>query len=340
VPTPAGPLSALVADSTLAQVVGSAEETPGGARLAEQRYLAELAVLTLQAPAGTEQTVLVAPPRDVQAGPEGAGAMMADTAELPWLRPGSLADLAAAPAVPVGEAVDPADGLRLDPAGMADVAAAVAARDDLATAVLGDPDTTLAGFDDATARTVSASWWGEPEGFRATATALRGAMERLRGRVTLVAPAEGTYSLASSDANLVLTVQNDLPFAVEVLLRVQTRGNLSVADMGAQPLEPGQRATLQVPTEVRQSGGFAVAAELTTPGGGLLGKPVQMQVNSTAYGSISLLITFGAASLLGLLFLRRLVRFVLRRRRAVPLDVLPAGPEGAAPSAPPTRSPV
>jgi hypothetical protein len=342
VPTPAGPLSALVADPTLADVVGSAEETPGGARLAEQRYLAELAVLTLQAPAGTEQTVLVAPPREVRASPEGAGAMMAGTAELPWLRPGSLDDLAAGPAAPAGEAVDPAGGLRLDPAGIADVVAAVAGRDDLAAAVLGDPDTALAGFDDATARTVSASWWSDPEGFRAAATALRGAMERLRGRVTLVAPAEGTYSLASSDANLVLTVQNDLPFAVEVLLRVQTRGNrgLSVADIGAQPLEPGQRATLQVPTEVRQSGGFAVTAELTTPGGGLLGERVQMQVNSTAYGSFSLLITFGAAALLGLLFLRRLVRFVLRRRRAVPADVLVPGPEGATPSAPPTRSPV
>ena len=33
-----------------------------------------------------------------------------------------------------------------------------------------------------------------------------------------------------------------------------------------QSLEPGERTTLQVPTEVRQSGGFAVTAELTTPG--------------------------------------------------------------------------
>ena len=66
--------------------------------MAEQRYLAELAVLSLQAPAGTEQTVLVAPPRDVDAGPEGAGAMMADTAGLPWLRPAGPDELSAAAA--------------------------------------------------------------------------------------------------------------------------------------------------------------------------------------------------------------------------------------------------
>ena len=72
VSTPSGPVEALVADPTLADIVGTAEQSAGGARLAEQRYLAELAVLSMQAPAGTEQTVLVAPPRDVQAGPEGA----------------------------------------------------------------------------------------------------------------------------------------------------------------------------------------------------------------------------------------------------------------------------
>jgi hypothetical protein len=60
-------------------------------------------------------------------------------------------------------------------------------------------------------------------------------------------------------------------------------------------------------------------------------------VKSTAYGRITLGITIGAAALLGLLFLRRAVRFVLKRRRSedddqpVPDDV--AG-------SPPTRSPV
>jgi hypothetical protein len=341
--TASGPLDALVADDTLTRVVGAAEQTAGGARLAEQRYLAELAVLTMQAPAGTEQTLLVAPPRDIEAGPDGAGAMMADTSELLWLRPGSMAELAARPSVPAGEAVAPGDAVGLDPAGLADVGTAVAARQDLAGAVLGDADAALASFDAAVSRTVSVAWRADPENFRKAATGLREAMDRLRSRVTLLAPADGTYSLASSDAPLVLTVQNDLPFAVAVLLRIQTRGGrgLFVADVGAQSLEPGERTTLQVDTEVRQSGGFAVTAELTTPGGALLGERIQMQVKSTAYGSISLLITFGAAALLGLLFLRRLVLFVLRRRRAAVAYGLPQpAPEGAHLSSPPTRSPV
>jgi hypothetical protein len=352
--TPTGRLDALVADDTLSEVVGSAERAPGGARMAEQRYLAELAVLDLQAPAGTEQTVLVAPPREIEAGPDGAGAMMADTAGgLLWLRPGALEGLEAAPVFPAGDLVHPGDihpgnihpgnDERLDQAGMADVVASASAREDLAGAVVGDAGAALRKYDAGTARAVSVAWWSDPAGFHDTARNLRTTLDRLRGRVTLLAPADGTYSLASSDAPLVLTVRNDLPFAVSVLLDVRVRGNrgLSIGDIGAQTLAPGERTTLQVPTEVQQSGGFAVTAVLTTPGGGPLGDRVQMQVNSTAYGPISLLITIGAGALLGLLFLRRLVRFVLRRRRgAADAEATGPAPEGAAVPQPPTRSPV
>ena len=93
-----------------------------------------------------------------------------------------------------------------------------------------------------------------------------------------------------------------------------------------------------MPTHVRQSGGFAVTARLTTPGGGPLGDAVQMQVKSTAYGPITLGITIGAAVLLGLLFLRRAVRFVLQRRRGGRPTTSPRWTATA--GVPPTRSPV
>jgi hypothetical protein len=323
----------LVADPVLGGVVGSAERTPGGPRLAEQRYLAELAVLDQQAPPGSSQTVLVAPPRAVDPSPEGAGAMMADTTGSPWLRPGSVAALQAA--TPAGKLSDRVDAGRLDAAGLSELGRAVTVRDDLAGAVQ-NPGRTLAAYDATISRTASVAWRSDPAGFRTAADGLRESLESLRTRVTLLAPANGTYSLASSDAPLVLTVRNDLPFAVSVLLDLRIRGNrgLSIDHIGAQTLPQGQRTTLQVPAHVRQSGSFAVTAALTTPGGGMLGSRVEMQVKSTTYGSISLLITFGAAGLLGLLFLRRLVLFILRRRNAGAVPQPSVGLE------PPTRSPV
>jgi hypothetical protein len=341
VTTETGPVETLVADGTLSEIVGSAEQVAGGARMAEQRYLAELAVLTLQAPAGTEQTVLVAPPRNVDAGPEGAGAMMADTSGLLWLRASGPDELFGVPAAPAGDLAVPGDATGLDPAGLADVVATVASRDDLAGAVVGDADTALQAYDAAIARATSVAWRSDAKGFRNAAHALRDAMDDVRSQVTLLAPADGTYSLGSSDAPLVLTVRNDLPIAVNVLLEISTRGGrgLSIDDLGVQTLAPGQRTTLQVPTKVQQSGGFAVTAQLTTPGHGPLGDRISMQVKSTAYGSISLIITIGAAALLGLLFLRRLVNFLLRRRRAA---VAPeqGAPEGTTGALPPNRSPV
>ena len=335
VQTPAGRLGVLVADPVLGSVVGGAEQTPGGPRLAEQRYLAELAVLDLQARPGSAQTVLVAPPRAVDPSPEGAGAMMADSTGGSWLRPASVTGIQAAAGAPAGRPSGSRDPDRLDALGLAELGRAVAVRDDLAGAVK-DPGRTLGGYDAAIARTASVAWWSVPAAFRTAAGGLRESMESLRSRVTLLAPANGTYSLASSDAPLVLTVRNDLPFAVSVLLDLRVRGNrgLSIDHIGAQTLPQGQRTTLQVPAHVRQSGSFAVTAALTTPSGGVLGSRVEMQVKSTTYGSISLLITFGAAGLLGLLFLRRLVRFILRRRRAT------TAPEPDLALEPTTRSPV
>jgi hypothetical protein len=344
VETPQGTLDVLVADAALGVVVDTAEQREGGPRLAEQRYLAELALVGQQSADGSSPTVLIAPPREVQAGPDGAGAMMADTAGLPWLQPASVADLLATDPVPAGTLSTTVDAVQLDREGLADVVAAEWVRDDLAGAAVDDPAVVLRSYDAAIARTVSVSQRDDAEEFRAAAERLHRTLARLLERVTLLAPAEGTYSLASSDAPLVLTVQNDLPFAVSVLLDLrtrETRGGIAIADIGPQLLTPGERTTLRIPTEVRQSGGFIVTAALTTPGGTPLGSPVRLQVKSTAYGSISLLITFGAAGLLGLLFLRRLVRFVVRRRRAITAPAPDApGAEGPLSPVPPSRSPV
>ncbi len=343
--TPDGRVDALVADARLSAVVGGAERAEGGPRIAQQRFLAELAVLTAQAPPGSEQTVLVAPPREVDAGPDGVGAMMADTVALPsWLRPATLDSLADGPRTEDGELLEPADQVLLDPQGLVDVADAVAARDDLAAAVEGDAGTALQALDAATARATSVAWRTDPAGMRKAAADLESATERLRDRVTLLAPADGTYTLASADAPLVLTVRNDLPFAVRVLPEVRARNTrgFSVGDIGVQVLAPGSRTVLQVPISMRQTGGVAVTATLVTPGGRTLGERVEMQVRSTAYGPISLIITIGAAALLGLLFLRRLVHFVLRRRaRGATPDAggPPVGPDGT-PLPSPTRSPV
>jgi hypothetical protein len=341
VPTAGGGLSVLVADGALADVVAAAGTDPDGARLAEQRYLAELGVLTDQVadeePAAV-QTVLVVPPRLVDADPAWASAMIGDTVTEPWLAATSVPGLAAGPSVDAGDLAAGGPGAGQDSplpaAGLVEIAETAAVRDDFAAAVVGDPATVLAGYDAALARASSAAWRTDPAGFADAVADVSATIADLRDQVTLLAPADGTYSLASNDAPLVLTVQNDLPFAVDVRLDLSARTHvLAVEDVGVTRLEPQSRTTIQVPTQVRQSGGFTVTATLTTPAGGPLGESVQLRVKSTAYGTVTLAITVGAGVLLGLLFLRRLVRFLLSRRR-------PAAEEAEPVAVPPVRSPV
>ncbi len=340
-----GPVTGLVADARLLDVVAGAERAEGGPRLAEQRFLAELAALTTQAAPLTEQTVLVTAPRDVDAGLDGVGAMLAATSSQPWLRPETLSSLAAGPRTDDADLVPAADPAGLDTQGLAVVREVEAGRDDLAGAVEGDAGTALQAFDAAIARATSVAWRTDPAAFRDAASGLAGRLADVRNRVTLLAPADGTYTLASSDAPLVLTVRNDLPFAVRVLPEVRARGTraLSIGDIEARVLAPGERATLQIPASLSQSGGVAVTATLTTPGGNPLGERVQMQVRSTDYGPISLIITLGAATLLALLFLRRLVHFLRRRRARAAQAAADGGPPRPAEGAPlpgPSRSPV
>lgn len=341
VPVGAGSLATLVSDTQLGGLSDSGR-VAGGTRVAEQRYLAELTLLSTQAPATAAPTVLVSPPRLVDANPDGVAAMMTDTTQLPWLQAGSLDGVAGTPAADAGALAPPPATPALDATGLADVAAAVSVRDALAGAVAQNPDAALAADDAAISRASSVEWRGDPTAFRARAKDLRATMSRLADQVALVVPADGTYSLGSTDAPLVLTVRNDLPFAVQVLLRLRTpTPGFQLGNIGEQTLAPGQRTTLQVPTQAHRSGGFTVTAALTTPDGSPLGAPVTIRVKTTAYGSIGVIITIGAGALLGLLFLRRLVRFLLRRRHATPGGDLPGPPaEGAAVPLPPTRSPV
>ena len=169
-----------------------------------------------------------------------------------------------------------------------------------------------------------------PRGSGRPANGLVGAMDRLRGRVTLLAPADGTYTLASADAPLVLTVQNDLPFAVGCCSASRRAAagwpwRHGVAVAGARGAHHAAGADRGAAV-----GRFRGDRRAHDAGRQHLGERVQMQVKSTAYGPISLIITIGAAALLALLFLRRLVRFLLRRRRAAAAPRrAAAAPDGA-----------
>lgn len=325
-PALSGQPTALVSDPGLQRLLNL--PAAGGARLAEQRVLAELAMIVAEEP-GVARTLVLTPPRrwDTAGGP--AGQLVADLARLPWLSSVD-AERAAATTPPVrrGSLVYPAGASRaeLTTTQTRTVDAAQAMVVDFRSA-LDDADAgrLLAPYRDALRRATSSGWRGMPAAGEAYARQLSARITALRGRVSVVEPQTGVYSLASADSPLSVTVQNglDAPVKVKVSIAAVGRVGFAASDVGVQVVRPQQRTTLRVPAHVERSGTFSVEVLLSTPGHGRLGEPVELRVRSTAYGPLALGIS---AVALAVLILAVAVRLVRRLRAAAPPPSRPGTP--------------
>lgn len=313
VQTRSGPIRALVADHVLSELTQVDVSGPGTQAMTEQRFLAELVVIAAEAPARSHH-LLLAPPRDFV--PETASALIRATAGQRWLGIEQLTELGSAVETEAARSLlSPAPGTNAIPeAQLAPLISAMRARDDFASA-LTSPATDLLGIDRALARAATSNRSPNSGLGQAAVQDVLFAVAGLSATVGIVPPASGTYSLASADAPLVLTVRNDNPFTVEVTIRLAPRGAPGVTTTNVVRVLPAQaRTTIQVPANVQRSGVFTVIASASTPEGTPLGAPVQLRVQSTVYGPVAIAITFGAGALLALLFARRSVKYWRGRR--------------------------
>ena len=343
-PSVTGPVSGLVVEPVLSELLASPDDealpgraapTSGGTRLAEQRWIAETAIIAAEVPSSS-RTLLVAPERMADVDPALAAAVLADTGRLPWLCPVSLADVAAGrercaelpdeqgPAVAEppdpGTATSPEGG----PAGLSptylDRLADVTREADQFTGAILVPGSqgaasTRARLLRATGRAASSAWRDEPVQGRRMLRLLQEDVSALRGKVRLVS---GPITLTGSSGTLPLLVQNELdqPVTVGVVLDQTSAARLSLSESGPQVVQPKElfeRISVQV--EPRTSGRFVVLATLVDAQGERFGEAVPLQVRSTGYGGVALGVTWIAAAVLMLAAGTRIVRRLLHRRR-------------------------
>jgi hypothetical protein len=315
---------ALVADGGLSQVVSGAVPVAGGARLAEQRYLAELAMITAEAPSA-QRRVLVAPPHGWSPNPDAASRMLQDTRDVPWLTAGSVTDLARSrELVQRGALSYRRDAPGLAPEQVTRIRKLRQMLDQFGTVLNNVADNRLLGrYTPALQRAASAFWRtapgmrGSPEATaqQAGSTFLTPIANRIttvvQNRVYIVKPQDGKYSLASQHSQLPLTVVNDLDVPVHVRVLITSEGTVGFhAKAEDATLQPHKRTLVRIEATVTQSGRFQVTAGLHTPDGRLLNRPVTLRVQSTAYGVVAMAITGAAFGLLLLLLARRVVRRV------------------------------
>ena len=138
-------------------------------------------------------------------------------------------------------------------------------------------------------------------------------LRRLANRVTLVRPSTGSYTLASQNSSLPITIANHLAAPVRVVITLSSTPGFSAKPV-AKTIPANSTTQVRVPTHVNRVGRFDVDVDLaTTTGFGLTGS-LRLTVHSTALGTIGVVITVVAAVILVLALLIRFARRMHKRR--------------------------
>ena len=327
-----GPVTALTVDAGLSLLTEANPSDPSwqGARLAEQRWIAEAAVIAAERP-GESRTFLVAPRRHADLRSGVAGAVIADTGRLPWLCPVSLASAAAGTerCAQLPDAQGPAKAEARGAPGRADRGAAALPvafveqlsevrrrsdqfTDEVLLAGSEQAKTTKAALLRARGRAASSAWRDDQAQGRRLLGLLREEVDGLRGQVRLVS---GPVLLTGSTGTMRLTVENTLnqPVSIGVRLDDTTEARLSSSDTAVREVPGNQAIQLAVQVEVQTSGRFIARARLIDGSGDFFGPPVDLAVRSTQYGRVALGITGVAAAVLLVAAGVRITRRALHR---------------------------
>jgi hypothetical protein len=352
--TPNGPVTALLYDDTIAGITSAAgravlaeaaklptvaspspssvptPETPSPspgtvttaptaatARLVEQRFLAETALITAERPLDSRD-VIATPPLRWDPVPGLATALIADTGRVPWLAPTSLSSIAVADSVARGPLNYPPEamGAELPESYLNDPDnGVVALQRDLSTfrSILAPPiGPTAVSLEDATLRAESAAWRDDLSAGLALRQQVAEDLTAKRNAVN-ISSSRRLITLASRRGTIPITISNDLDQAVVVKLQLSavSSARLAAQVTAPQTIAPGRKLTEEVKAVVNQAGLFPVKAQLLTPDDEPYGPPVTLRLRSTAYGQLALGITAGA---LGALFLAVIIRLIRRGR--------------------------
>ena len=290
-----------------------------------------LAALTFQAMTRGPAGVLLAPPRRWAADPAESGALLRTASRLVadgWAEPRDLGALAGGAPPSLTATLDyplQANSAELPRSVITRVAETRDRVRDIEAATRRDP--RFPDYDPASLldpmkfgllRATSTAWRGNPTAANRTAQLTDNQLTLLREKVQLVPP-PGPYLLAASNSPLLLNLNNPLPVQIDVQVTLSPVAGLRTGPIDVISLPANSRRQVRVPAEVVRAGQFSVEAQLATPGGtplGPRGAASRIQLRSTAYGTVALLITVGGGGALVLLSAFRITRRVRAARRA------------------------
>ena len=346
--TPSG-MRVLVSDDTITQLIGSASATSGAATRfsVEQRFLAETAMIAAERP-NWARSIVVAPPRrwDPPAGL--ASDLLYETVHAPWLRPVSLASLAAVKH-PAGQVPRQDPPMKVSGAQLSQSLVTQVRQLDRQVQVLGSIQATqspsaVPGLDRGVFAIESAAWRARRRaGQQALADQISAVLTSEEHRLKIVVTAR--EQLTGKTGTVPVSLLNRLPYKVRVRLRADPGGGVTVKN---QPptvtVGAGEQVIVKLQITASGVGSTNLTLSLLTPDGTPIPDArTSMTIQATHYGTLALVII---AAVLGVFMISSGIRTFRRRGQrgrdhassSDPPDASP-GPGDAAP-APPDERPV
>lgn len=321
-PTSHGTKYAVAGDQPISSAIADTRG-PGAEVLAEQRFLAETALITAERPS-LQRTVVVVPPRRWNPSARFAARLLADTAAARWLQPVTLdAVTRSAMAGAAGAGDAPAQRTFAGyPAGYQARELGAAYLDSvhaiethaLPFSTIFDPP--LTGYREGLLRLESSAWRGKRAAARARSARNALKAELADDMKTIHFVLNKGPSLAGTVGQVPVTIANDMPgHSITISLKVASAQPAKLK-IGKFPslvtIPPLKKVTIQIPMKAAANGKVYVTLTLLSRGRKPIGVDRQMQVNATGFGRTALLITGGA---LVVLFLGVGIRVMRTKRR-------------------------
>lgn len=170
-----------------------------------------------------------------------------------------------------------------------------------------EPSEVLAPMRNGLLRAASTWWRQRPVGRQRALSDAESQLDTLLDSVTVTDPRR-TIGLASGSSPIPVSIANRLPVEVTVQVLMSNTTGLRPSEVPAVTVPAGRSRNVKVPAEALRAGRFTVDVAVTTPGGTNLGEPTRIELASTEYGAITVIVTATAAGALLLLSGRRIYR--------------------------------
>ena len=315
--TSAGRVRALIIDSGLQTALELPQGNQATVLAARQSFLAELAFVALEPTTARRHLIAAAASPRWNPNPALLTSIVAGLRSTPWTRLTPVSTVLALPASDNAGTLAVGDrrGRELDADYLARISDLQTTLESL-RAVLSDPLPVTAPITSALLRAESSAWRTRPRGGDALLDSISLSVTNAQSGIYVIPRDNVTFS--GDRGSVPVTVANDLDQAVTVGVTVSANpaARLEAEKLSPLRIEPGRRASLEVPVRIVGGDALTVSVQLTDPSGAAFGDPVALELRTTAYSRAALWVAVAAAVVLVLLVIFDIVRRGRQRRDA------------------------